>query len=68
MRCPFRMKGFDQPDTCDPECAWLVDVEVWSHDEYYELRKERVGPVCAVAASAMGCADVMPVNALEVKQ
>ena len=24
MRCPFRMKAFDQPDTCDPECAWLV--------------------------------------------
>ena len=22
MRCPFRMKGFDQPDTCDPNCAW----------------------------------------------
>ena len=24
MRCPLRMKGFDQPDTCDPECAWAI--------------------------------------------
>lgn len=24
MRCPLRMKAFDQPDTCDEECAWLV--------------------------------------------
>ncbi len=27
MRCPFRMKGFDQPDTCDPECAWRMTYE-----------------------------------------
>ena len=25
-RCPFRMKAFDQPDTCDPECAWLFEL------------------------------------------
>ena len=24
-RCPFRVAAFDQPDTCDPGCAWLVD-------------------------------------------
>ena len=24
-RCPFRMAGFDQPDTCDINCAWLMD-------------------------------------------
>lgn len=27
MRCPFRMKGFDQPDTCDHECAWRMTYE-----------------------------------------
>ena len=27
MRCPFRMKGFDKPDTCDPECAWRMTYE-----------------------------------------
>ena len=25
MRCPFRVKAFDNPDTCDPACAWLVE-------------------------------------------
>ena len=24
MRCPLRVKAFDQPDTCDERCAWLV--------------------------------------------
>ena len=23
-RCPLRMAGFDQPDTCDKNCAWLL--------------------------------------------
>lgn len=23
-RCPFRMRAFDQPDTCDSRCAWLM--------------------------------------------
>ena len=26
MRCPLRMHGFDQPDECDMDCAWLVRV------------------------------------------
>ena len=25
MKCPFRMKAFDQPDCCDTRCAWLID-------------------------------------------
>lgn len=28
MRCPLRVKAFDKPDECDPECAWLVAVFV----------------------------------------
>ena len=24
MKCPFRMKALDHPDTCDPECALLI--------------------------------------------
>ena len=24
MKCPFRMKAFDHPDTCDKECALLI--------------------------------------------
>ena len=24
-RCPLRMAGFDQPDTCDQNCAWLME-------------------------------------------
>ena len=27
MRCPFRVSAFDQPDTCDPECAWRMTYE-----------------------------------------
>lgn len=23
-RCPLRMAGFDQPDTCDANCMWLM--------------------------------------------
>ena len=23
-RCPFRVKAFDQPDTCDKRCSWLL--------------------------------------------
>ena len=23
-RCPFRVKAFDNPDTCDSRCAWLM--------------------------------------------
>jgi len=23
-RCPLRVKAFDQPDTCDERCAWLI--------------------------------------------
>ena len=23
-RGPFRVKAFDQPDTCDSRCAWLM--------------------------------------------
>ena len=23
-RCPFKVKAFDQPDTCDSRCAWLM--------------------------------------------
>ena len=23
-RCPLRVAGFDQPDTCDPRCAKLM--------------------------------------------
>ena len=24
MRCPFRVAAFDQPNTCDKECALLI--------------------------------------------
>ena len=24
MKCPFRMRALDHPDTCDPDCALLV--------------------------------------------
>lgn len=41
MRCPFRVKAFDNPDTCDQECAWLVE----------ELATET--QACAVAVIAM---------------
>lgn len=26
MRCPFRVKSHDFPDTCDPKCAWLMSM------------------------------------------
>lgn len=43
-RCPFRMKGFDQPDTCDEKCAWLMRVID------YDQRNSRV---CAMSVIAM---------------
>lgn len=24
MKCPFRMKALDNPDTCDHACAWCM--------------------------------------------
>jgi len=42
MKCPFRMKAFDQPDTCDPECACLAGVLVGGEVHY----------VCAFATVA----------------
>ncbi len=47
MRCPFRMKGFDQPDTCDPECAWAI--------RYRRLGSTFV--MCSVAAIAAAISD-----------
>ena len=43
-RCPFRMKGFDQPDTCDEKCAWLMRVID------YDQRNSRA---CAMSVIAM---------------
>lgn len=28
MRCPLRVAAFDQPDTCDKSCMWLVQVVI----------------------------------------
>ena len=27
VRCPFRVKAHDAPDTCDSRCAWLMQYE-----------------------------------------
>lgn len=46
-RCPLRMAGFDQPDSCDANCAWLMT----------KIDAER--SVCAVAVIA-GKYDLIP--------
>jgi len=49
-RCPFRVKAFDQPDTCDSRCAWLMtDV----NDD---------AKACAVAVIAMNVGKQMNVH------
>ena len=47
MRCPLRIRAFDQPDTCDPKCAWLV-AEDGAH---YHAR------MCALTALAVDMSD-----------
>lgn len=27
MKCPYRMRAFDHPDTCDAECAWFLEYD-----------------------------------------
>lgn len=27
IRCPFRVRAHDDPDTCDPKCSWLMAYE-----------------------------------------
>lgn len=48
-KCPIKTAAFDRPDTCDPECAKLVDV--WEIIEYD--RRDYIGCVCADAAIAL---------------
>ena len=60
MKCPFkyRLQGFEGGETCDPECAWLV--EVWSG----------VNPKRICAVTMIGHSSDMPrrpLNALEVQ-
>lgn len=64
MRCPLRVKAFDKPDECDPECAWLVDVTM--NDGYVPETEPR--RVCAVTALAIGIHyyNVEPLNTMEV--
>ena len=64
MRCPLRMKAFDKPDTCDPDCALLVHVTHWDD---YELRTVDDGVMCAITATAVqGGFTVEPLNTMEV--
>jgi len=44
MKCPLRMRSFDQPDTCDERCAWLVRLA----ETFGEPKKTYL--VCAMAA------------------
>ena len=62
-KCPIKTAAFDRPDTCQPDCAWLVDV--W-RTEWGEER-EYVGKACtfAVYTVDMRDYDVRPVNVLE---
>ena len=40
MKCPFRMKALDHPDTCDKECAWLI------------IDRRTLSTACAISALA----------------
>ena len=51
-RCPFRVAAFDLHDTCDTDCAWLVEMK----DNKKSYR------VCAVAAIAANNYLFDPVN------
>lgn len=60
MRCPLRMKAFDQPDACDESCAWLVRL--------VELRTEpqKEYLACAIAVRASDCSiPCSPANWIE---
>ena len=24
MKCPLKLRGFDRPDKCEPQCAWAI--------------------------------------------
>ena len=63
-RCPLRMAGFDQPDTCDERCAKLM--EVWEILDYD--KRDYIGGVCADAAIALDSMRyvVRPRNVMEV--
>lgn len=47
MKCPLRMKAFDQPDTCDKDCAWLVRL--------VEPESQKMYIACAIAVEASDC-------------
>ena len=65
-RCPLRMAGFDQPDTCDERCAKLV--HVWKIIDCEE--EEYIGLVCADATVALNRMDyyISPANVMEVNE
>ena len=52
-RCPLRVKAFDQPDTCDERCAWLMRM---NNTEQYRM--------CAASliARRLAYGEWMPVN------
>lgn len=49
MKCPLRMKAFDQPDTCDKDCAWLIRLVNPRKDP------QKMFLACAVAVNASDC-------------
>ena len=57
-RCPLRVAGFDQPDTCDPNCMWALVMTDGSIEEGFS-RSIR----CAVAVGARALNDRVPDNA-----
>ena len=64
MRCPLRIRAFDQPDECDPACALLVHVTHW--DDYNGTTVDD-GVMCAITATAVqGGFRVEPLNTMEV--
>ena len=66
MKCPFKLGAypFEGGEGCDPECAWLVQVEIGAPERKNMLKTREVG-VCAMTLAGSDC-QRGPMNRMEL--